>query len=224
VSERGGPPVTMSTQTAWDVVYEPTQHEVYVAAEHSPDVAVFDAVTGKLKIRIPVPGWNAYQLEAAPGVVYMELGGKDGIFTIDAKTHVVAPFEIKGSFITPGEIQVDPSGQYLFMARTREIDAVNLATHTVIGRVQMFGTPSIGWDPDSHVLIASWPAVTRAYDMLMVYRLDPKGMTLLTSLKNEQAGTNALYRTDRGFLQRGDLKFLVWSATRATTTSAIDNR
>jgi hypothetical protein len=218
VSERGGPPVKISSRNAWDLVYEPTRHEVYVAFEHAAQVLVFDATTGDQRATIDLPGWNAFELEAVPGRVFMMLGGKDGLYSIDAATHKIASWEVKGSFITPGDLQADPSGRYLFMARSGEIDEVDIATHAVVGRVAMFGTPSIGFDADSHVLIAAWPDLTRIGQRLVVLQPSPNGLTLLATLKNESTGRSRVVRTNRGFLQIADLRYLVWSATRAAST------
>ena len=218
VSERGGPAVKISSRNGWDIVYEPTRHEVYVAFEHTAQVLVFDATTGDQRAAVELPGWNAFELEAIPGRVFMMLGGKDGLYSIDAATHKIEPWEVKGPFITPGDLQADPSGQYLFMARSGEIDEVNIATHAVVGRVAMFGTPSISFDADSHVLVAAWPDVTRLADRLMVFRPAADGLSLLATLKNESTGRSRVVRTNRGFLQIGDLRYLVWSATRGTQT------
>jgi DNA-binding beta-propeller fold protein YncE len=211
VDEKGGPPVTMSTGTAWSIAYEPTKQEVYAAYGRSADVEVYDARTGKRTALIKLPGWNGFGLQAIAGTVFLFSGGEDGIFAIDATTHAVARWPVTGSLITPGNLEADPSGHYLFLARSREIDAIDIPTRTVIGREPMFGTASIAFDPSSGLLVATWPDLSETKDKLEVLHPGADGLTTVATLKNDAGGT-VIVRTNYGFIQRADRELLVWAA------------
>jgi hypothetical protein len=209
VSEHGGAPVTISDTYAWDLVYEPTRHEIYASFQFLPYVMVFDARTGDRRAVIDLPGWNASQLEAVPGKVFMLVGGKDGIFTIDAATRKVSSWEVSGTLITPGMLQADPHGRYLFMARPSEIDQIDIATRRIVGKATMFGMPSISFDPASDRLVAAWPDTTILKERLIVFQPGPEGLKQVAQLTNTSGGVH-LIRTNRGFIQNGDRQFLVW--------------
>jgi DNA-binding beta-propeller fold protein YncE len=217
IDENGGKPVKISTLQGSGLVYEPTRHEVYTATEFngSPYVLVFDAQTGQLRTTIKLDR-SPYGFQAIPGSVFCFLDGQDGIYAIDAKTHVVARWPVTGSLVTPGNLEVDPSGRYLFLARAREIDAIDVPTHTVIGRLSMPGTASIGFDPSSAVLIAAWPSLSEQRDQLAVLRPTADGLTEVGTLKNDAGGTQ-IVRTNYGFIQRTYNEFLIWSAQAPTT-------
>lgn len=211
VSERGGAPVTISDKFAWDLVYEPTRHEIYASFQFLPYVMVFDARTGDRRAVLDVPGWNASQLEAVPGKVFMLVGGKDGVYTIDANTHAVEPWEVEGKLITPGMLQADPNGRYLFMARTSEIDQIDIATRRIVGKAAMFGMPSISFDPANGRLVAAWPDQTILRERLIVFQPGPDGLKQVAQLTNTTGGLH-LIRTNHGFIQNGDHQFLVWKS------------
>ena len=211
VPERGGTPVTISDKFAWDLVYEPTHHEIYASFQFLPYVMVFDARTGDRRAVLDVPGWNASQLEAVPGKVFMLVGGKDGVYTIDANTHAVEPWEVEGKLITPGMLQADPNGRYLFMARTSEIDQIDIATRRIVGKAAMFGMPSISFDPANGRLVAAWPDQTILRERLIVFQPGPDGLKQVAQLTNTTGGLH-LIRTNHGFIQNGDHQFLVWKS------------
>ena len=218
IDENGGKPVQISDLNASGLVYEPTRHEVYAAtaANRSPYIVVFDARTGQLRTSIKLPGSYAFDLQAIPGTIFFLLGEENGIYAIDANTDEVAPWRVTGSLVTPGNLEADPSGRYLFLARSREIDAIEVATRTVTGRVSMYGTASIGFDPSSGVLIAAWPEMSEQRDRLALLRPTADGLTEVGTLKNDAGGTR-IVRTNYGFVQRADKEFLIWSAQAPTT-------
>jgi hypothetical protein len=218
IDENGGKPVKISDLNAAGLVYEPTRHEIYtrILFNGSPYMAVFDARTGQLRTSVKLPGCCAFDLQAIPGTVFFLLGDEDGIYAIDANTHEVARWPVTGSLVTPGNLEADPSGRYLFLARAREIDAIDVATHTVTGRVSMPGTASIGFDPSSGVLIAAWPELSERRDQLAVLRPTADGLTEVGTLKNDAGGTE-IVRTNYGFIQRAYPEFLVWSAQAPAT-------
>jgi hypothetical protein len=217
IDEDGGKPIKISTLQAAGLVYEPTRHEVYTATEFngSPYIVVFDAQTGQLRTTVKLDR-SPFGFQAIPGSVFFFLDGQDGIYAIDANTHEVARWPVTGSLVTPGNLEADPSGRYLFLARAREIDAIDVATHTVTGRVSMPGTASIGFDPSLGVLIAAWPELSERRDQLAVLRPTAEGLTEVGTLKNDAGGTQ-IVRTNYGFVQRADHEFLIWSAQRPTT-------
>ena len=211
VSERGGTATPISNNYAWDLVYEPTHHEIYASFQFLPYVMVFDARTGDKRATIDLPGWNASQLEAVPGRVFMLIGGKDGVFSIDAGTHKVAPWEVGGKLITPGMLQADPHGRYLFMARPSEIDQIDIATRRIVGKASMFGMPSISFDPANDRLVAAWPDTTMLKERLIVFQPGADGLKQVAQLTNTSGGVH-LIRTNHGFIQNGDHQFLVWKS------------
>jgi hypothetical protein len=217
IDENGGKPVKIATLHASGLVYEPTRHEVYTATEFdgSPYIVVFDAQTGQLRTTIKLDR-SPFGFQAIPGSVFFFMDGQDGIYFVDAHTHVVARWPVTGSLVTPGNLEVDPSGRYLFFARAREIDVIDVATHTVTGRVSMPGTASIGFDPSSGVLIAAWPELSERRDQLAVLRPTADGLTEVGTLKNDAGGTQ-IVRTNYGFIQRAYPEFLVWSAQAPAT-------
>jgi hypothetical protein len=218
IDENGGTPVKISTLHASGLAYEPTRHEVYTATEFngSPYIVVFDAQTGQLLTSVKLSIGTPFGFQAFPGSVFFFIDGQDGIYAIDANTHVVARWPVTGSLVTPGNLEVDPSGRYLFLARAREIDAIDVATHTVTGRLSMPGTASIGFDPSSGVLIAAWPELSEQRDQLAVLRPTADGLAQVGTLKNDAGGTQ-IVRTNYGFIQRADKEFLIWSAQAPTT-------
>ncbi len=156
-----------------------------------------------------------FGFQAIPGTVFFLVNGQEGIYAIDANTHVIAPWRVNGALVTPGNLEADPSGRYLFLARSREIDAIDVATRTVTGRVSMYGTASIGFDPSTGFLVAAWPELSETRDQLALLRPTPDGLTEVGTLKNDAGGTR-IVRTNYGFVQRADKEFLIWSAQAPT--------
>jgi DNA-binding beta-propeller fold protein YncE len=193
-----------------DLVYEPTRREVYVSVR-DPHLLVFDGMTGRKGDDVPLPGWYGVELESIPGRVFLSVGGRDGLYTIDAATHAVAPWPVEGRIVTPARIEADPSGQYLFLAYYREIVAIDIARATVLGRVVTYGTPSIAFDPGERVLIATWnddPPPTR----VVAFRASADGFAEIERYKNPNVGIVGVEPTSHGFVQAGSLSLLVWSS------------
>jgi DNA-binding beta-propeller fold protein YncE len=218
IDENGGRPVKISTLTASGLVYEPTRHEVYAATEFngSPYIVVFDAQTGQLRTSIKLSTGAPFGFQAIPGSVFFLIDGQEGIYAIDATTHVMARWRVNGSLVTPGNLEADPSGRYLFLARSREIDAIEVATRTVTGRVSMYGTASMAFDPSTGLLVAAWPQLSETRDQLALLRPTPDGLTQVGTLKNDAGGTQVV-RTNYGFIQHAYNEFLIWSAKDPTT-------
>jgi hypothetical protein len=218
LDENGGKPVKISTLNGSGLVYEPTKHEIYTTTlfNGSAYMVVFDARTGQLRTSVKLPGCCPFNLQAIPGTIFFLLGDEDGIYAIDANTHDVARWPVTGSLVTPGNLEADPSGRYLFLARAREIDAIDVATHTVTGRLSMPGTASIGFDPSSGVLIAAWPELSERRDELAVLQPTADGLTKVGILKNDAGGTQ-IVRTNYGFIQQAYNAFLIWSAQPLAT-------
>ena len=193
-----------------DLVYEPTRREVYVSTR-DPRLLVFDGQTSRREDDVPLPGWYAVELESVPGRVFFSLGDRDGLYTLDAATHHVAPWAVTGRVVTPARIEADPAGQYLFLSYYREIVAIDIARATVVGRVVTFSTPAIAFDPGERLLIATWnndPPPTK----VMAYRVDAEGLTLAAELENPDVGRSGVEPTNHGFIQAGALRLLVWTS------------
>jgi hypothetical protein len=211
VDEQGGKGVTLEPHYAGSLAYEPTEHELYASFERLPEIAIFNARTGRLETRVKLPGWSAFQLVAVPGQVFMLLRDKDGIYTIDAATHTIAPWPVKGNISTPGRLEADPNGKYLFFTRESEVDAIDIASQTVIGKISLFGEPSVSFDAASGLLVVGWLHNSpQKFDVLQVVRPTSDGLIPVASLSNEAGGTE-LVRSHYGFIQHGFHEFLVWS-------------
>jgi DNA-binding beta-propeller fold protein YncE len=211
VDEQGGKGVTLESHYAGSLAYEPTAHELYASFELLPEIAIFNARTGRLETRVKLPGWSAFQLVAVPGKVFMLLKDKEGIYTIDAATHTVAAWPVKGNITTPGRLEADPNGKYLFFTRESEVDAIDIASQTVIGKISVFGDPSVSFDSASGLLVIGWLHNSpQKFDVLQVVRPTADGLIPVASLSNAAGGTE-LVRSHYGFIQHGFHEFLVWS-------------
>jgi hypothetical protein len=204
-----GEPVRMRGNIeARAMAYEPTRQEVYVATRDNY-LTLFDAKSGEFGIRLPVPGWFGTGLEGAPGRVYAQVEGEQGLYVIDAATHKIAPWPVKG-IVTPAHMDADPEGAYLFVAWDRYLAAIDVKTATMIERVVAPYNTSIAYDPGSRLLIASWnndpPPVK-----ITAYRVESKGLTIVANLENPDIGLTGVEPTNHGFLQRGNTNLLVWA-------------
>lgn len=218
VDEAGGKGVTIADHYANSLAYEPTQHELYASFALLNKVSVYDAQTGRFKEDIKLPGWSAFQLVAIPGKVFMLLQGKDGIYDINPTTHRVVPWSVEGKITTPGRLEVDPNGRYLFFTRIGEVDAIDIASQREIGHIGLYGEPSASFDPDSGLLVVGWLGNSpEQRDVLQVYRPTNDGLDPVATLNNEAGGTT-LVRTNYGFIQHGFHEFLVWSGVKSATT------
>jgi hypothetical protein len=221
VDAAGGGAVKISAGNASDLVYEPTQHELYVAFERTSAVLVFDARTGQRRQSVALPGWNAFELEAIPGRVFLFVGGKDGIYAIDASTHRLSRWPVAGHLLTPGALEADPGGRYLFLARNEEIDAIDIATSKLVGRVTgMRSTPAVGFDPGTGLLVAMWTDVQQV-NKIVAIRPDAGGLTDVNNLTFPSIGSIGVEPTNHGFIQAGDHAFIVWSSERTATGSTV---
>jgi hypothetical protein len=197
---------------ARDLVYEPTRHEVYIATR-DPRLIVLDARSGRSGDPIPLPGWYGVELESIPGRVFLSVGGKDGLYTIDAATHRVTPWPVDGRIVTPAIIEADPSGRYLFLSYYREIVAIDIARASVVGRVVTATTPSIAFDPGERLLLATWRDEADPQAIKVVaFRAGDDGLTEVANLKNPRVGSVGVEPTNHGFIQAGNLALLVWSS------------
>ena len=213
VDAKGGEAKQIATGNAQDLVYEPTKHEIYASFARTAEVQVFDARTGTLAATISLPGWNASELESVPGKVFCLLGGKDGIYAIDANTHRIAAWPVDGRIVTPGYLEADPGGRTLFMARDQEIDAIDVASAKVTGRVTMLGTAAIGFDPGTGFLLATWDDPNSTdYLKVVALRPDANGLTEVERLRNPSIGGIGVEPTQNGFIQAGNHALLVWSS------------
>jgi hypothetical protein len=209
---RDGPPVPLARMWARALAYEPTRHELYVSSR-APVVHVFDARSGERAASIALPGWYGLGLEPIPGRIFLSVGGKDGLYTIDAATHQLAPWPVVGRIVTPGYIEADPSGRSLFLAYYREIVAIDIATATVTGRVVTEEPPAIAFDPGTGLLLATWSG--RPPEIQVVaFRADATGLTAVAQMRNPSLGRVGVEPTSHGFLQNGYHALLLWSSER----------
>jgi hypothetical protein len=210
---RDGAPVHLANIWARALAYEPTRHELYVASR-APVVQVFDARSGEHGVDVSLPGWYGAQLEPIPGRVFLSVGGKDGLYAIDAATHQVAPWPVVGRVVTPATIEADPGGRYLFLAYYREIVAIDVATATVTGRVVMASTPAIAFDPGTGLLLATWHDDSPPPIKVVAFRVDATGLIAVAQLPNPPIGGVGVEPTSHGFIQAGYHGLLVWSSER----------
>lgn len=218
IDESGGKGTAIVDHYANSLAYEPTEHELYASFALLNKVAVYDAKTGRLRTEIKLPGWSASQLVAVPGKVFMLVTDRNGIYAIDATTHTVAPWPVTGKLTTPGRLEADPNGRYLFFARMSEVDAIDIASRREIGHIAIYGEPSVSFDPDTGLLVVGWLGNSpQERDVLQVLRPTNDGLVPVASLNNEAGGTT-LVRSHYGFIQHGFHEFLVWSNAKSATT------
>jgi hypothetical protein len=210
--DRFGESKTLATDlTPRDIVYEPSQKELYVATR-DPKLLVFDGATGRARDDLSLPGWFANQLEAIPGRVFVELDDKQGLYAIDAATHQIAPWPVTGRFITPAFLEADPSGEYLFAAFYRELVAIDVKRAAVTANVVTPTAPAIAFDPGERVLVATWGDDDPPPYKIRAYRPGPDGLTEIARLENPRVGISGVEPTSHGFVQSGHLALLIWSS------------
>ncbi len=216
----GGEPTALVVDFhATDLTYEPTRHELYVSSR-DPRLLIFDAKSPERGTPLELPGWYGLELEAIPGRVFLSVGGKDGLYTIDAATHRVSEWPVTGRISTPAYLEADPSGQYLFLAYYREIVAIDIAKAAVVGRVVTATVPAIAFDPGTRLLVATWnddPPPTR----VIVYRVDDHGLSTVAQLKNPDVGEVGVEPMNGGFVQAGHHALILWRS-RASSALPID--
>ena len=73
-----------------DILYEPTQQEVYVFNGRGRSITIFEAKTGKVVATTPLPGKPEFSLaDAKAGRIYANIEDKNEIAVIDIKTHQI---------------------------------------------------------------------------------------------------------------------------------------
>ena len=194
---------------AADLAYEPTRHQLYIAEARTPRVRVVDARSGEQGADITVPGWWAQDLEAVPGRVFLTVGGRQGLHTIDAATHRVAPWPLSQRFTTPARADADATGRFLFIANSREFAAIDAESGQVIGRVRTPFPPTIAFDAATSRLVATWnndpPPVN-----IVVYDVSATGLKEIARLRNPASGLTGVEPITQGFIQRGWKSLLIW--------------
>ena len=133
--------------------YEPTRHEMYVATRES-GIIVYDTASGERGAIIDVPGWYVTLLEAVPGRVFVSVRDRSGLFVIDAATHTVAPWPVKGKLVTPAYFEADPNGEYLFATYDRHLVAIDIPSATIVARLRPRNAPASRSTPS--VVCSSW--------------------------------------------------------------------
>lgn len=207
-------PHTMARVWASDLVYEPTRKEVYVAYR-APKLQVFSATTGERSGAIDLPSWQGLSLEAIPGRVFLTLPTRDGLYAIDAATHHIGQWPVKGKLVTPAYLEADPSGRYLFASYDKNIVAIDTATANIVGRVTSGWTSAIAFDPGSNLLVATYiegPAPQK----VGAFKVDANGLSLVGAFENPTRGLTGVEPLSNGFVQRGTHSLLVWSLSQGT--------
>jgi outer membrane protein assembly factor BamB len=203
-------PRQIAEMRGWDLAYEPTKRQIYVTSR-APKVDVFDAASGEPTTAVPLPGgWFGLTLEAVPGQVFLEMGAKQGLYTIDAATHALKAFRIDGKVVTPAYLEADPAGGHVFAAYDRSLVAIDIATGGVAGRVDLPSTPAIAFDPGSNMLMAVWadePTPVRVAS----FRIDNGSLTRVEELENPTAGRVGVEPTNNGFIQNGQNRLYLWT-------------
>ena len=192
------------------LVYEPQQHELYVAGRDAK-VLVFDAKSGASHGSIETPGGRPMLLDAIPGRVFMSVSTKNGLYVINAASHKIGAWPVEGKVDWPAPIEVDPSGRYIFAATYQGIAVIDPATAKVIGRIDGQAAPSIAFDAEAQLLIATWPNDPPPI-RVRAYRVGATGLTLVSEMENPDRGQLGVKHTGRGFIQNGGTVWLLWSA------------
>lgn len=191
--------------------YEPTRHQMYVGTKAS-GIIVYDTASGERGSIIDVPGWYVTMLEAVPGKVFVSVKDKSGLYVIDAATHTVAPWPVKGKLVTPAFFEADPAGKYLFAVYDRHVVAIDIPSATIVARLLTADRPSIAFDAERRLLIvaaADLPEHPRI--RLRTYSVSDSGFTLVGELKN-RSNFGGLESFRGGFLQHGSSDLLLWTA------------
>lgn len=208
-------PKAFATIRATGLVYEPSQHEIYVAPSRENKVRVFNGRTLEDVGAVTVPGWHANLADAIPGRVFFLLPDKPGLFVINASSHKAAPWPVTGKVETPGQMDVDPTGRMIFFSYDRNVVAIDPDTATVIGRITHQGVAAMAWDPVAERLL-----VTRPNDPaplpIAVLTVDKTGFTEVGRLATPGVGENRLRRSRSGFLQSAGTEWLLWRIAPGT--------
>ncbi|HKW01689.1 MAG TPA: hypothetical protein VJN96_17810 [Vicinamibacterales bacterium] len=210
--ERFGESKTLKTNlTPIDIVYEPTHKELYVATRDK-HLMVFDGASGRAGDDVPLQGWFAVELEAIPGRVFVELADKQGLYTIDAATHQMAPWPVTGRLFTPAYLEADPAGEYLFATFYREFVAIDVKRAAVVGNIVTPSVPAIAFDPGERLLIVTWGDDDPPPFKVRTYRPTADGLAEVDRLENPRVGVSGVEPTSHGFVQSGHLALLIWSS------------
>ncbi|HQX80757.1 MAG TPA: hypothetical protein PKW63_03315 [Vicinamibacterales bacterium] len=195
------------------LAYEPTRKQMYVATRES-GIVVYDTDNGERGPVIELPGWYATMLEAVPGKVFFSVADKSGLYVIDAATHTLAPWPVKGPLVTPAYLDADPSGQYLFATYDKHLVAIDIPTATVVARLTTATGARIAFDPERRLLVVSQidqPGQPRI--RLRAYSVSAAGFTEVAELRNPADGLGGLESFSGGFLQQGFRSLLFWTAS-----------
>jgi hypothetical protein len=214
------PPVRLSgrewTTGRW--AYEPTRKQMYLPTRQSR-MMVWDAESGERAPDVILPGDYATMVEAVPGRVIFSLSNQSGLYAIDAQTKAVTPWKVTGKFVTPAYLDADPTGRFLFATYDRYVVAIDVASATVVGKLNTAQGASIAFDPDRGLLIAvqyEIPGHPRL--RLAAYRVDATGFTESAKLENPADGQMGLESLrGGGFLQSGHRSLLLWATTPVAT-------
>jgi len=215
VNLRGNdPPQVLATGRQWRtarLAYEPTRREMYLPTRDR-GIVVYNTESGERGPSIILPGWYPTMLEAIPGKVFFSVADKSGLFVIDAATHEISPWPVKGDLITPAYLDADPTGQYLFATYERHLVAIDVASATIVGRRVTADGARIAYDPEQRLLIVSeheeagLPRIR-----LRAFSVGPGGLNEVAELKNPVDGQVGLESMRNGFLQAGTRSLLLWS-------------
>jgi hypothetical protein len=206
-------PVTLVlTREGSSLAYDPESKRLYVGLVRTPRVMVFDAESGERAPDIVVPGWSSRSLEASPGRIFLQVGGKDGLYAIDTRAHTVAPWPVEGRLVTPAYLDADPGGRYVFASYDRYVAAIDVATARVLDRIVAPARAAIAWDPGSARLLVNWAfAAEQPRIRVMAYRVEGDRLIHDAELSNPVLGGVGLEPGENGFMQRGHQSLLLWS-------------
>jgi len=215
VNLRSNDPPRVLAGREWQIgrmAYEPTRREMYVGTREQ-GIFVFDTETGERGPVIALPGWYPTTLEAVAGKVFVSLKDKSGLYVIDAATHTLAPWPVKGKLVTPAYLEGDPAGQYLFATYHKNLVAIDIASGTVVGRLTNGESFAIAFDPERRLLIAAdYELPDHPRLRLRAFSISGNGFTQVAELKNRFDGEAGLESFRGGFLQYGASSLLLWTA------------
>ena len=205
-----------------DLVYEPTRHELYVTSARQPVIRVFDAQSGERAPSIDLPGWWGLELEAIPGRVFLTVGGKDGLYAVDAATHAIAPWPVEGRISTPAHIEagIHPDAT---CSSPITADRRHRRRHREgHGRVIMATVPAIAFDPGTGLLVATWTDAAPPV-RVVAYEVTTDGLSVAARLENPSLGAVGVEPTEHGFIQAGHRVLIVWKATGVKIDRSISS-
>jgi DNA-binding beta-propeller fold protein YncE len=169
---------SFSAPALYNVVFEPSQKELYYVRGNSTDARVADRQRGELIATIPLEGYPSFILaDPARSRVLVRLYDRDLIQVIDAKAHRVSvswPLRADGF----SSMAVYPASGRVFVSSGKDVKMLDGFSGKELGRFSAGDqVASIVYDPETKLVCALWGA-----RYVNVARVDLMSLTPVQSL------------------------------------------